>query len=162
MNCDVIITIGTIEPHLYAGFSGGVKCIGVGAAGKETILYTHSVSFLKKKGVKLTSIKTNLFQRFLWKIQKLLNKKTYSLNIVNNYRKEMVFVSFAKAENSFNKAISFMKKHFSNRIKNKFDILFIGCDSPKERSFYQVSRLYNYVIDRVSVIRKGGGDVCFC
>ncbi|NLW07647.1 MAG: nickel-dependent lactate racemase [Clostridia bacterium] len=38
---DLIIPIGTIEPHLLAGFGGGLKNVIPGCAGMETIAATH-------------------------------------------------------------------------------------------------------------------------
>jgi len=43
---DLKITVGFIEPHLMAGFSGGRKMIAPGCAGEETIKALHSPLFL--------------------------------------------------------------------------------------------------------------------
>ncbi len=40
---DLVILVGTIEPHLLAGFGGGLKNIIPGCAGMETIAATHLV-----------------------------------------------------------------------------------------------------------------------
>ena len=47
---DCIVTVGLIEPHLYAGYSGGAKTIAIGLAGEETINATHHPRFLDKPG----------------------------------------------------------------------------------------------------------------
>jgi lactate racemase len=41
MNCDLRILTGFIEPHFFAGFSGGPKALAPGMAHAETILYNH-------------------------------------------------------------------------------------------------------------------------
>ena len=43
---DLKITVGFVEPHLMAGFSGGRKMIAPGCAGEETIKALHSPLFL--------------------------------------------------------------------------------------------------------------------
>jgi nickel-dependent lactate racemase len=43
---DLKITVGFIEPHLMAGFSGGRKMVAIGCAGEETIKALHSPLFL--------------------------------------------------------------------------------------------------------------------
>jgi nickel-dependent lactate racemase len=43
---DLKITVGFIEPHLMAGFSGGRKMVAPGCAGEETIKALHSPLFL--------------------------------------------------------------------------------------------------------------------
>ncbi|RKY42469.1 MAG: hypothetical protein DRP80_06785 [Candidatus Omnitrophota bacterium] len=98
LDSEVIITLGVVEPHLYAGFSGGVKCLGIGLAGRETILYTHSFNFLRKREVSLANLDNNPFQQFLWGVPQILGKRIYSLNIVNNLNKEVVFYLFLKVK----------------------------------------------------------------
>jgi len=156
LDSEVVITLGVVEPHLYAGFSGGVKCLGIGLAGRETILYTHSLNFLKKRGVSLANLDNNPFQQFLWKVPQILGKKVYSLNIVNNLNKEIIFSSFSESKNSFKKAVNFAKKFYSYPVKEKFDLLFVGTDFPKEKSFYQVSRLFNYILDKKNLLNEKG------
>lgn len=75
-DADSIITIGLIEPHLYAGYSGGPKTIAIGLAGEETINATHHPRFLDKKGTLIGSVKDNPFQDCLWEIIKGLPKTT--------------------------------------------------------------------------------------
>ncbi len=46
VEADLKMTVGFIEPHLMAGFSGGRKMIAPGSAGEETIKALHSPTFL--------------------------------------------------------------------------------------------------------------------
>jgi nickel-dependent lactate racemase len=46
IEADLKLTVGFIEPHLMAGFSGGRKMIAPGNAGEETIKTLHSPRFL--------------------------------------------------------------------------------------------------------------------
>ncbi|HTY36113.1 MAG TPA: nickel-dependent lactate racemase [Bacteroidota bacterium] len=46
VDAELKITVGFIEPHLMAGFSGGRKLIAPGNAGEETIKALHSPKFL--------------------------------------------------------------------------------------------------------------------
>ena len=46
VEADLKLTVGFIEPHLMAGFSGGRKLIAPGNAGEETIKTLHSPTFL--------------------------------------------------------------------------------------------------------------------
>jgi len=42
--CDFKITTGFVEPHFFAGFSGGPKMVAPGLAGLETVMTLHDVS----------------------------------------------------------------------------------------------------------------------
>lgn len=153
---DAIFTIGVVEPHLYAGFSGGVKCIGVGLAGKETILGTHSIEFLSQKGVRVSNVESNPFQNFLWEVIKVINIPVYSLNIVNNSKNQISFYSLGEAREAFFKSVIAARDRVSYKLKDQFDVLFVGCDYPKDKSLYQASRLFNYVLDKKKLVKRGG------
>jgi nickel-dependent lactate racemase len=44
MSADVRITTGFVEPHFFAGFSGGPKMVAPGLAGLETVLVLHDAA----------------------------------------------------------------------------------------------------------------------
>ena len=46
LEADLLISEGFIEPHFFAGFSGGRKSVLPGVAGKETVLANHSSEFI--------------------------------------------------------------------------------------------------------------------
>ena len=43
---DLVLATGIVEPHQYAGYSGGWKTLAVGAAGESLIALTHGPAFL--------------------------------------------------------------------------------------------------------------------
>lgn len=44
---DLVVSEGFVEPHFFAGFSGGRKSILPGVAGRKTVLYNHSAAFIR-------------------------------------------------------------------------------------------------------------------
>jgi len=58
---DLVVTVGIVEPHLYAGYSGGVKGVAIGCAGHETIAWTHRPAFISEPGVVLGELGGNPF-----------------------------------------------------------------------------------------------------
>ena len=46
LDCDVRITTGFVEPHFFAGFSGGPKMAAPGLAGLETVLTLHDATHI--------------------------------------------------------------------------------------------------------------------
>jgi lactate racemase len=44
LNADVRITTGFVEPHFFAGFSGGPKMVAPGLAGLDTVLVLHDAA----------------------------------------------------------------------------------------------------------------------
>ena len=43
---DLVVAEGFIEPHFFAGFSGGRKSILPGVASRETVMYNHNAGFI--------------------------------------------------------------------------------------------------------------------
>jgi nickel-dependent lactate racemase len=46
VDCDLLAADGFIEPHFFAGFSGGRKSVLPGVAGRESVLYNHNAEFI--------------------------------------------------------------------------------------------------------------------
>lgn len=68
---DLKVTVGFIEPHLMAGFSGGRKMVAPGCAGEETIKVLHSPAFLDDEKCCEGSIEQNPLHRELLEIAQM-------------------------------------------------------------------------------------------
>jgi len=53
LESDLIIATGVVEPHQFAGYSGGGKTVVIGCGSEETIGLTHGPQFLDHPGVRL-------------------------------------------------------------------------------------------------------------
>jgi lactate racemase len=62
---DLLLATGVVEPHQYAGYSGGAKTVVIGCGGEATIAATHGPAMLDRAGVRLGAIDANPFQRFV-------------------------------------------------------------------------------------------------
>jgi len=158
---DLLFTVGLVEPHLYAGFSGGVKGIAIGLAGEETILATHAVSFLSRPGVRMGQVRGNPFQRYLWGVRRKLPQPVWSLNLVNDTEKRLAGFWFGEARAAYRAAVRRARRLYTFRVRRPFDVAYLGCEAPKHRSLYQVSRLFNYALDKKPLVRPGGAVVVF-
>jgi lactate racemase len=153
---DSIITIGLIEPHLYAGYSGGAKTIAIGLAGEETINATHHPRFLDRAGTAIGCIEKNPFQDCLWEIIKGIPVK-HSINIVNDRDGNLNRVFEGDLKETFTKGVRFARKIFEKRLNKSFDAVICKVSPPKDVNLYQASRAFNYVLNtRRPVVRKGG------
>ena len=61
VEADLLIATGLVEPHQYAGYSGGRKTLAVGAAGEALIAYSHGPAFVDHPGTRLGRIDGNPF-----------------------------------------------------------------------------------------------------
>jgi len=46
VDADLLVAEGFIEPHFFAGFSGGRKSVMPGVAGRKTVLFNHNAEFI--------------------------------------------------------------------------------------------------------------------
>ena len=46
VEADLLVSEGFIEPHFFAGFSGGRKIVLPGIASRETVMYNHNAGFI--------------------------------------------------------------------------------------------------------------------
>ncbi|KXK57135.1 MAG: hypothetical protein UZ07_CHB004000916 [Chlorobi bacterium OLB7] len=65
LQADLLLATGVVEPHQYAGYSGGAKTVAIGCGGEPTIQATHGVAMLDSEGVRLGKIEANPFQEFV-------------------------------------------------------------------------------------------------
>lgn len=56
---DLIVAEGFIEPHFFAGFSGGRKSILPGICSKDTIMYNHNAIFIAHDRARIGVLKDN-------------------------------------------------------------------------------------------------------
>ncbi|MFB9806203.1 lactate racemase domain-containing protein [Haladaptatus pallidirubidus] len=64
-DADRVFSTGMVEPHQYAGFSGGAKTVAIGAGGESLIRYTHGPEMLARDGVRLGRTADNPFRETL-------------------------------------------------------------------------------------------------
>jgi nickel-dependent lactate racemase len=62
---DLVCSTGLVEPHQYAGFSGGAKTVVVGTGDESLIGYTHGPELLAREGVRLGRVDENPFRATL-------------------------------------------------------------------------------------------------
>lgn len=86
---DLKIVIGNIEPHQFAGFSGGVKTAAVGLAGLETINANHSL--LARPESRLGDFETNPTRQDIEDIGAKIGVHL-ALNVVMNSQREITAV----------------------------------------------------------------------
>jgi nickel-dependent lactate racemase len=63
VEADLRLATGFIEPHFYAGFSGGSKAVIPGIAGLETVRHFHRAALIAQPSATWTEITTNPLQQ---------------------------------------------------------------------------------------------------
>ena len=160
-NADLVITIGVVEPHLYAGFSGGVKGVSIGCAGEPTIAHTHRPAFIDQPGVVLGHLENNPFQETLREIAARTNLR-YAVNLVMNEEGRAVQVAAGDPVRVQQTLAHAHKAAWLRAVPERFDVLIAGIHTPKSEGLYQASRAATYAGLAARPAIADGGLIIIC
>ena len=86
---DLLISEGFIEPHFFAGFSGGRKSVLPGIASKKTVLWNHNAIFIANKNSRAGNLENNPIHNDMLFAAKQANLQ-FILNVVINGEKKVI------------------------------------------------------------------------
>jgi nickel-dependent lactate racemase len=90
IDADLLLAEGFIEPHFFAGFSGGRKSVLPGVASRKTVVYNHNAEFIAHPKARTGVIDGNPIHDdmiFAARAAKL----AFICNVVLNAEKEIIF-----------------------------------------------------------------------
>ena len=148
---DNILVIGGVEPHYFAGFSGGRKSIFPGIAAYQSIENNHKLA-LKEKS-KILALSDNPVNLDIEEAVSFVKKNIYSIQVVSNEKGEIKFISQGDLNRSFYQAVDFAMKYFTVPVKSRVDLLIAVVESPFDRNFYQA---HKGLENTKTILKKGG------
>lgn len=155
---DLIFVTGIVEPHQYAGYSGGAKSVVIGCGSKETISGMHGLHFLRDPAVQLGEAEKNPFQRAIARLAQDL-PEMFALQIVPGTAgpRGGPYVSVGPWIEAYTAARKVAAATMFDPVAEPLDYAVLSVPAAKAKSFYQASRAATYValIDRPAV-RSGG------
>ncbi len=155
------VTVGVVEPHLYAGFSGGVKGVAIGCAGHETIAWTHRPAFIGRPGVTLCELDGNPFQGTLREVA----ARTPLRWAVNAVMAADGGVAAVAAGEPVAVQRSLAAAHAAAWLRDSgdtSDVVVAGVHAPKSDNLYQASRAATYVGLAARPALRDGGLLVLC
>ncbi|MBE0685283.1 MAG: nickel-dependent lactate racemase [Anaerolineaceae bacterium] len=153
---DLLIATGIVEPHQYAGYSGGRKTVAVGAAGEALIAHTHGPAFADHPGTRLGQIEGNPFHEAVTEAARRANLR-FIINVVLDDDKNILRVTAGDPELAFQDLVNFGKSVYEVPIYKQYDIAIGGVGFPKDANIYQASRAPSYLFFAPTPVVKPGG-----
>ena len=155
-SAEAILNVGLVEPHQYAGFSGGVKGIAIGCAAAETIGTLHGLAFLRSPEVRIGGIKDNPFQGALWRLVRDLPPMR-GLMVVPPSGRETWTAFAGPVQQTFQQAVAVAADRLFQVLEAPRPWLHLAVPPAKAQSFYQASRAATYVaLVTQPAIERGG------
>jgi lactate racemase len=158
---DLAVTVGVVEPHLYAGFSGGVKGVAIGCAGHETIAWTHRPAFVSSPGVVVGRLKGNPFHDTLREIA-ARTPLAWAVNVVVNDRGAAAAVAAGEPTAVQDRLAHACGDAWLRTVDGPFDVVVAGVHAPKSGNFYQASRAATYIGLAARPALAEGGLLVLC
>ena len=104
---DLLVAEGFIEPHFFAGFSGGRKSVLPGIAGRTTVLANHCSEFIAHPNARTGILEDNpIHKDMVWAARQA--KLCYVVNVVLNAEKEPLFAVAGDLEAAHKKGTDFL------------------------------------------------------
>ncbi len=156
LHTDLIIATGVVEPHQYAGYSGGGKTVAIGCGSEETIGRTHGPQFLDRPGVRLGQIDGNPFQQFVRDAARAIGLK-FVVNVVLDGAGQAIAVQAGDPIAVHEALVSIARSVYEVAVPYPYDVVIAQVDPPKDVNLYQASRAATYVgLSAIPPLRAGG------
>ncbi|MDR2643969.1 MAG: nickel-dependent lactate racemase [Planctomycetaceae bacterium] len=110
IDADLLIAEGFIEPHFFAGFSGGRKSILPGIASRETVIYNHNARFIADDHTRTGILQQNpIHTDMIFAARKA--KLAFICNVVINSQKEVIHAVAGDCEQAHVAGCEFLCKY---------------------------------------------------
>ncbi len=134
---DVRIITGFIEPHFFAGFSGGIKGIMPGCAGLETVMSNHGVKNIGNPKATFGITEGNPLWEELRDIA-LRVGPSFLFNVTLNEAREITGVFAGDILQAHKVGFEFVRKSAMQKVKEPFDIVITtNSGHPLDMNLYQ-------------------------
>lgn len=153
MRADVKILTGFIEPHIFAGFSGGPKAVLPGVAGMETILDNHSGPMLSSPTATWGVTGGNAIWEEMLEVAHM-TRPDFLFNVTLNRKREICGVFAGEMEAAHRAGIEQARASAMVAVDGPFDVaLTTNAGYPLDLNLYQSVK---GISAAAQVVRPGG------
>ena len=167
LESDGIIVIGSVEPHYFAGYTGGRKFLLPALASLESVIMNHSLAV--NENARITKLEGNpVHEDFMDALDNFgRTKDIFSIQLVLNAEHQVSYASSGHIIYSFLNAVTYANKTYVPSVPEKADIVISISKPPMDLDFYQSQKAVENVklavkddgiIILVSRCRDGIGD----
>ena len=159
LDADLKILTGLIEPHFYAGYSGGRKAILPGISSFETMKFMHSFKMIDHPKVTNCVLDGNPFHEYGIRVTERTGAD-FILNVVINKNREIAGVFAGHFNEAHLAGCELVREHSVIKLDRRMDLVITsGGGFPLDATFYQISKA---LICAMEILKKGGDIVVAC
>ena len=147
-----VICINSVEPHFFAGYTGGRKSLIPGLAGFGTIVQNHSNA--KSENAESLSLEKNpVHLDLLEAVGFIKDKNIFSVQLVTSRSGEIVDIFCGDLQKTFKDACDKARNVYAVDIERNYDIVFAIGEPPLDINLYQMQKAQEHGAEAVI---KGG------
>ncbi|MEJ5202853.1 MAG: nickel-dependent lactate racemase [Anaerolineales bacterium] len=153
VEADFKILTGFIEPHLFAGFSGGPKCVLPGLAGAESVLTNHGLDMVGHPNANFGITEGNpLWEEMMEMALRLSN--VFLLNVTMNRQRQITGVFAGDLRTAHRAGCEFARQSVMVKVGAPYDVVVTtNSGYPLDQNLYQTSKGMRAA---QRVVRRGG------
>lgn len=133
---DLLLSEGFIEPHFFAGFSGGRKSVLPGICSRVTILGNHCAKFISSPYARAGILNNNPMNIDMWAAARMAGLR-YIVNVVINSKKEVVAAFAGEPEAAHAEGCAFLSRYCRCRAKKSPIVIATNGGYPLDQNIYQ-------------------------
>jgi nickel-dependent lactate racemase len=157
LECPTRIVTGFVEPHFFAGFSGGPKAVCPGLAELSTVLEAHSPARIADPQATWTVLDGNPVHDFVRRAVALA-PPTLSVDVAINAAREVTAVFAGELPDAHRRACAFVDRTSVLHVDDAFDVVVTtNAGHPLDRNLYQAVK---GMTAAERLVREGGTIVC--
>ncbi len=144
VEADLLLATGVVEPHQYAGYSGGAKTVVIGCGGEAPIRFTHGPEMLDQPGTRLGAIDGNPFQAFVRQAGQRIGL-AYVVNVLLDEAGQIAAAAAGQPEPVHDTLVEQARRIFEVEVPRPAHLALAGVEGPKAANLYQASRAATYL-----------------
>jgi nickel-dependent lactate racemase len=149
---DLLVSEGFIEPHFFAGFSGGRKSVLPGVAGRRTVLANHCSEFIDHPRARTGILEGNpIHTDMLWAAKTA--KLAYIVNVVLDSEKNVIYAVAGEPEAAHKKGTDFLFSLCGAKAVESDIVITTNGGYPLDQNVYQAVK---GMTAAEATVKKGG------
>lgn len=147
-----VICINSVEPHFFAGFTGGRKSLVPGMAGFETVVANHSHAkseYAESLNLENNPVHLDLQEAF----NMAATMPVFSIQLILSREGQILDLFCGEMPQSFSKACEMAVEVYTISIKKRFDVVFAIGEPPLDANLYQLQKAQEH---GGRAVRNGG------
>ena len=152
---DGIISLGSVEPHYFAGFTGGRKFLLPALAGFDSIAMNHSLA--AEESAQVLALEGNPVHEDFMEALRMFGRQEdiFSTQLVLNQDSQVSYAFSGDITKSFEHAVSYAREIYVPRVGKKADVVISVNEPPLDIDLYQSQK----AIDNVKLAVNEGGII---